>query len=76
MEINILVFRGKKFPLPKHEGLAEILKDDNTVMLYPTNDSVALDSLATVGNDGQKPYNLVILDGTWPQAKVTEYSTN
>ncbi|XP_046426825.1 tRNA-uridine aminocarboxypropyltransferase 2 isoform X1 [Neodiprion fabricii] len=65
-----LTFRGKKFPLPHHEGLADILKDPNTVMLYPTNDSVALDTLDPVGINGQKPYNLVILDGTWPQAKA------
>lgn len=70
-----LTFRGKKFPLPKHEGLLEILTDPNTVMLYPTDDSVALDSLDPVGINGQKPYSLVILDGTWPQAKAMYHAS-
>lgn len=63
-------FRGKKFPLPIHEGLAEILNDKNTILLYPSPGAVALDTLDPVGINEQKPYNLVLLDGTWPQAKV------
>lgn len=63
-------FRGKKFPLSKHEGLTEILNDKNTILLYPSPDAIALDKLNPVGINGQKPYNLILLDGTWPQAKV------
>ncbi|OXU28119.1 hypothetical protein TSAR_002626 [Trichomalopsis sarcophagae] len=65
-----LTFRGKKFPSLKHDGLFEILSDENTVLLYPSPEAVPLDELTTVGVDGQKPYNLVLLDGTWPQAKA------
>ncbi|KAH0944698.1 hypothetical protein HN011_005830 [Eciton burchellii] len=70
-----LIFRGKKFPLPKHEGLAEILNDKNTVLLYPSSEAVALDTLDPVGINGQNPYNLVLLDGTWPQAKAIYHSS-
>ncbi|XP_003702008.1 DTW domain containing 2 [Megachile rotundata] len=70
-----LIFRGKKFPLSKHEGLAEILNDKNTVLLYPSPGAVALDELTPVGVNGQKPYNLVLLDGTWPQAKAIYHSS-
>jgi len=53
--------------------LAEILNDKNTVLLYPSSEAVALDILDPVGINEQKPYNLVLLDGTWPQAKVNHY---
>lgn len=70
-----LIFRGKKFPLPKHEGLAEILNDRNTILLYPSPKAAALDTLDPVGINGQHPYNLVLLDGTWPQAKAIYHSS-
>ncbi|XP_071559691.1 tRNA-uridine aminocarboxypropyltransferase 2 [Temnothorax nylanderi] len=70
-----LIFRGKKFPLPKHEGLAEILNDKNTILLYPSPGAVALDTLDPVGINEQKAYNLVLLDGTWPQAKAIYHSS-
>lgn len=65
-----IIYRGKKFPLSKHEGLTEILNDKNSILLYPSPDAIALDKLNPVGINGQKPYNLILLDGTWPQAKV------
>ncbi|KAI4501705.1 hypothetical protein M0802_003040 [Mischocyttarus mexicanus] len=70
-----LIFRGKKFPSPKHEGLTEILNDKNTVLLYPSPGAVALNELDPVGINGQKPYNLILLDGTWPQAKAIYHAS-
>lgn len=70
-----LTFRGKKFPLPKHEGLTEILNDENTILLYPSPDAIPLNKLTPVGTDDQQPYNLVLLDGTWPQAKAIYHSS-
>ncbi|KMQ98433.1 dtw domain-containing protein 2-like protein [Lasius niger] len=70
-----LIFRGKKFPLPKHEGLSEILNDKNTILLYPSPGAIALDTLDPVGINEQKAYNLVLLDGTWPQAKAIYHSS-
>ncbi|KAG5319817.1 DTWD2 protein, partial [Pseudoatta argentina] len=70
-----LIFRGKKFPLPKHEGLAEILNDENTILLYPSPGAVALDTLDPIGINKQKAYNLILLDGTWPQAKAIYHSS-
>lgn len=48
----------------------EILEDEDTILLYPSANAVSIDRLPVVGVDGQRPYNLVLLDGTWPQAKV------
>lgn len=59
--------------MPKHEGLAEILNDKNTILIYPSPGAVALDTLDPVGINEQKAYNLVLLDGTWPQAKVNHH---
>lgn len=56
--------------MPKHKGLTEILNDKNTILLYPSPGAIALDTLDPVGINEQKAYNLVLLDGTWPQAKV------
>lgn len=73
VQIDIIIFfylRGKKFPLSKHEGLTEILNNKDTILLYPSPGAIALDKLNPVGVNGQKPYNLILLDGTWPQAKV------
>ncbi|XP_076749945.1 DTW domain containing 2 isoform X1 [Xylocopa sonorina] len=72
---SIFYFRGKKFPLSKHEGLSEILTDKNTILLYPSPGAIALDKLNPVGVNGQKPYNLILLDGTWPQAKAIYHSS-
>lgn len=71
-----VIYRGKKFPLPKHEGLVEILNDKNTILLYPSPSAVTLDELTPVrGNNGQRAYNLILLDGTWPQAKAIYHSS-
>ncbi|KAL2725651.1 tRNA-uridine aminocarboxypropyltransferase 2 isoform X1 [Vespula squamosa] len=70
-----MTFRGKKFPLPKHEGLAEILNDKDTILLYPSPGAMALNKLDPVGTNGQRPYNLVLLDGTWPQAKAIYHAS-
>lgn len=37
----------------------------NTLLLYPSKDSIPMDDLDP--SDG--PFNLILLDGTWPQAK-------
>ncbi|XP_051160146.1 tRNA-uridine aminocarboxypropyltransferase 2 [Leptopilina boulardi] len=70
-----VTYRGKKFPQIKHNGLQEILNDANTVLLYPTPEAIALEELTPVGFNKQKPYNVILLDGTWPQAKAIYHSS-
>lgn len=65
-ESKCLIFKGKKFPQPKHENLENILTQANTVLLYPSKSSIDIVDLDT-DNDF---YNLVLIDGTWPQAKA------
>ncbi|KAL4717130.1 hypothetical protein ACJJTC_017017 [Scirpophaga incertulas] len=65
-ENKCLIFKGKKFPQPKHEDLQILLSQPNTILLYPSKTSVDIKSLDYEDNS----YNIVIIDGTWPQAKA------
>lgn len=66
-----LIYKGKKFPQPRHKHLEEILNHPNTVLLYPSKTAVDLKELE-YNSDG---YNLVLIDGTWPQAKAIYHSS-
>lgn len=61
--------RGKRFPLSRHIengiSLESIMSANNSLVLYPSKDSIPIEQLSP--SDG--PFNLILLDGTWPQAK-------
>lgn len=40
----------------------------NTILLYPSKDAVDLETVPKVDSE-ENGYNIVIIDGTWPQAK-------
>ncbi|XP_028043467.1 DTW domain-containing protein 2 [Bombyx mandarina] len=61
-----LIFKGKRFPSLKHENLEKLLTQPNTVLLYPSKTAIDIRSLELVCDN----YNLVLIDGTWPQAKA------
>jgi len=67
------LFRGKKFSSQRKfaDSLHELLDDSEreTILVYPSPNAEPLASLPI------KPYNIVVLDGTWSQAKVL-YNTN
>lgn len=61
------LFKGKRFPLPRHSRtLDALLADPRSLLLFPSREAVPLEHIDP--HDG--PYNLVLLDGTWPQAKA------
>lgn len=62
-----LIFKGKRFP-GFHEDLAPILKDRNTLLLYPSSSAVDINTV--IAQEAGGGYNIVIIDGTWPQAKA------
>ncbi|CAH2002939.1 unnamed protein product [Acanthoscelides obtectus] len=62
-----LTFRGKYFP-GRHTELIDILNSDNTLLLYPSTSAVEITAVRE--NCDKSPYNIVIIDGTWPQAKA------
>ena len=63
-----LIFYGKKFPSPKHQGLKEMLMESHTYVLYPGPQSKSITTVSRSHPKGE-PYNLVLIDGTWQQAK-------
>lgn len=67
-EGKCLLYRGKVFPnLKADTTLRSILADEHrTLLLYPTKNAIPIDEVDI--SDG--PFNVVLLDGTWPQAKA------
>ncbi|XP_073843210.1 DTW domain containing 2 [Musca autumnalis] len=70
-----VVYKGKKFPTPKNQSeLEPILKSPNSLLLYPSKNSVPLENIRQQveqsGGEGVGPFTLVLIDGTWPQAKA------
>lgn len=69
-----LIYKGKRFPQPnRHQGLVEILNSPQSVLLYPSKSAVPLDLLPRVTESAS--YNLILIDGTWPQAKAIYNNT-
>ncbi|XP_065354598.1 tRNA-uridine aminocarboxypropyltransferase 2 [Calliphora vicina] len=68
------VYKGKKFPTPKNQvELEPILGSANSLLLYPSRESVPLETIKEKSQtlDGSAgPFTLVLIDGTWPQAKA------
>jgi len=63
-----VIYLGKKFPTWKHEGLAELLDEPNTFVLFPGANSKCLKHIVK-NSSPEDCYNLVLIDGTWSQAK-------
>ncbi|CAI9720723.1 Hypothetical predicted protein [Octopus vulgaris] len=60
------IIRGKRFSPEKYPELAALMKDPNTILLYPGSDAIDIMDLPSCQGTG---YNLVLLDGTWSQAR-------
>ncbi|XP_034115786.1 tRNA-uridine aminocarboxypropyltransferase 2 [Drosophila albomicans] len=62
-----VVYKGKRFPNTRHSAeLQHLLDSPQTLLLYPSKESVPLENI----DRSAGPYNLVLIDGTWPQAKA------
>lgn len=72
-EDKCLIFKGKRFP-GVHNDLEHILSSENTLLFYPSPSAVSLDEISNQF-DNHTTFNLVFIDGTWPQAKAI-YSKN
>ncbi|XP_039442948.1 tRNA-uridine aminocarboxypropyltransferase 2 [Culex pipiens pallens] len=61
-----LIYKGKRFP-KLDSDLESILADEKSLLLYPSASSVPLEQVAASDSG---PFNLILIDGTWPQAKA------
>lgn len=52
-------------------NLRDILLSENTLLLYPSKESVPIEEI----DNSNGPFNLILIDGTWPQAKSIYAST-
>ncbi|RWS27571.1 DTW domain-containing protein 2-like protein [Leptotrombidium deliense] len=60
------VIKGKKFSLNKNVELRDLVgTSQKTLLLFPSTDSVELTNV-----DLSVPHNVVIIDGTWSQARA------
>lgn len=66
---NYLEVKGKRFNSSRFPDMGEILADPNSILMYPGDEAENVESLPPVGEVNQAPYNLIIIDGTWQQAK-------
>jgi len=64
------VYKGRQFNCnQKFEDLHDIVgKSQNTFILYPSNDAISLEEMVEMG-DRDTCYNIVLIDGTWRQAR-------
>lgn len=62
-----LIYKGKKFPNPKHDKeLIDILSNtEKSLLLYPSKDALPLEDIENY----KDIENLILLDGTWCQGK-------
>ncbi|KAG7161235.1 tRNA-uridine aminocarboxypropyltransferase 2-like [Homarus americanus] len=60
--------KGKRFSFARFPQLEDIFNSENSILMYPGEKAISLEELPCVG-EGQAPYNIIIIDGTWQQAK-------
>lgn len=71
-ENKCVIYKGKKFPTQKNEKeLDEVLNSKNTLLLYPSRDALPIEEI----EDPESIENLILLDGTWCQAKTMYFSS-
>uniref|UniRef100_A0A4W4FW80 tRNA-uridine aminocarboxypropyltransferase n=1 Tax=Electrophorus electricus TaxID=8005 RepID=A0A4W4FW80_ELEEL len=61
------VLVGRRFNEERHPELASVCKDSHTLILYPGSDAENLEELDK--DFTTPPHNVIIIDGTWSQAK-------
>ncbi|KAK7071169.1 DTW domain-containing protein 2 [Halocaridina rubra] len=60
--------KGKRFSFSRFSYLEDIMTCRDSILMYPGEKAIELEDLPPVGKD-QPPYNIIIIDGTWQQAK-------
>lgn len=67
-----IVYRGKRFPESKFLSIHRICKQKNCAVLFPSRDAIIVEEFVS-RLDGE-PLNLIVLDGTWKEAKSIKHN--
>lgn len=62
-----IIYRGKRFPESKFPEIHQICNLEDTVVLYPSPDAVSIEDYLKESKSSS--VNMVVLDGTWREAK-------
>ncbi|XP_053330101.1 tRNA-uridine aminocarboxypropyltransferase 2 [Spea bombifrons] len=68
------VLIGRRFGEERYPELASVCKDSSTLILYPGAEACNLEEMSLA--DVQHPCSLIIIDGTWSQAKDIFYKNS
>ncbi|XP_048383984.1 tRNA-uridine aminocarboxypropyltransferase 2 isoform X1 [Stegostoma tigrinum] len=68
------VFVGRRFSEDRHPELAAVCQSLSTLILYPGPEAKNLEELEL--DSSLSPYNIIIIDGTWSQAKGMFYGNS
>jgi len=62
-----IIYRGRRFPESKFPDLHKICSLKDTILLYPSADAISIEDY--LKETEVKDVNMVVLDGTWREAK-------
>lgn len=64
------IIKGKRFSVSRMPQLKDLFADKNTILLFPSDKALQLESLPT-----NLPYNVILIDGTWNQARAMYHNS-
>lgn len=62
------ILKGKRFSPKRYPELEAICSSPNTIILYPGPKAVEITDVPELA-DGAEGYNVIVIDGTWSQAR-------
>ncbi|XP_022104663.1 DTW domain-containing protein 2-like [Acanthaster planci] len=70
------VIRGRRFSEIGHPVLTAVCRDPKTLVLFPGPEAIDISQVPPLPPDSQSGYNLIVIDGTWNQARSMYKSNN
>jgi len=67
------IYRGRRFPVSKYKHLHDLCDFGEAVLLYPSDEAVTLEEYVS-SIPASSAVHLIVLDGTWREAKGIYYN--